>query len=103
MTDVTRRSSARAFVTRGRFAGHDVTAGFMGNRGAAGSMGSKIIPTEVAVTKREEFVFSERVTRGLRTVHLKRHIFTRHRESRHAFRVVETFKRSDSLLYGIFD
>lgn len=33
VTDVTRRGSARAFVTRGRFTGHDVMAGFMGNGG----------------------------------------------------------------------
>lgn len=33
VTDVTRRSSAREFVTRGRFAGHDVMDGFMGNGG----------------------------------------------------------------------
>lgn len=33
VTDVTRRSSVRAFVTRGRFAGHDVMADFMGNGG----------------------------------------------------------------------
>lgn len=33
VTDVTRRSSTREFVTRGRFAGHDVMDGFMGNGG----------------------------------------------------------------------
>lgn len=47
VTDVTRRSSAREFVTRGRFAGHDVMDGFMGMlRRDATSARSKIIPLE---------------------------------------------------------
>lgn len=38
--------SARAFVTRGRFAGHDVTACFMGSRGCKDRKDRKSSPSQ---------------------------------------------------------